>query len=255
MDYIMSAHSDIGIKKETNQDAVLAVKANTDIGKIALLVICDGMGGLAKGELASAMVIRSFQEWFRTELRKLSGTSINEKSIRKAWLDIISNQNNLIQIYGISNGIKLGTTLACILLYEDNYLICNIGDSRVYRINSDISLMTKDHSYVQMEIDAGRMTPEEAEISPKRSIIMQCIGASEDIYPDFFSGKVENSDIFVVCSDGFRHKISTEELYQYLNPKVISSEINMLNNVKYLTELNKHRQETDNISVAIAKVI
>lgn len=71
------------------------------------------------------------------------------------------------------------------LFYGNRYIICNLGDSRAYRLGNGIELITKDHSYVQRELDAGRMTEAEAEVSPQRSVILQCIGASDDIFPDF----------------------------------------------------------------------
>jgi serine/threonine protein phosphatase PrpC len=254
MSYILAAHSDKGIKKNTNQDSVLAVKADTDIGEIAMLVVCDGMGGFDKGELASSTVIRAFYDWFSNRLTYLVGKGLRDEDIRREWSDIVTSQNSRIKEYGAVRGINLGTTIVAVLLYQNRYIVCNIGDSRAYKIGNGIEQITRDHSFVQREIDAGRMTEAEAEVSPQRSVILQCIGASEDVFPDFFSGNVLPGDGFVLCSDGFRHKVKSEEMYQYLNVNSAPDVDGIQRSIEYLTELNKYRTETDNISVAMVRV-
>ena len=255
MSCLLVVHSDIGIKKSTNQDSVLAVKADTDMGEISLIAVCDGMGGFAKGELASATVIRALNDWFANRLTYLVGSGFSDDGVRREWNDLLKKQNEIIKAYGAVNGISLGTTIVAALFYGNRYIICNLGDSRAYRLSNGIELITKDHSYVQREIDAGRMTEAEAEVSPQRSVILQCIGASDDIFPDFFSGTTSPGDSFVLCSDGFRHKIGMNEIYKYLNAGMTPDEVRMKDNMEYLTELNKYRAETDNISVAMARIV
>ena len=237
MSCLLVVHSDIGIKKSTNQDSVLAVKADTDMGEISLIAVCDGMGGFAKGELASATVIRALNDWFANRLTYLVGSGFSDDGVRREWNDLLKKQNEIIKAYGAVNGISLGTTIVAALFYGNRYIICNLGDSRAYRLSNGIELITKDHSY------------------PQRSVILQCIGASDDIFPDFFSGTTSPGDSFVLCSDGFRHKIGMNEIYKYLNAGMTPDEVRMKNNMEYLTELNKYRAETDNISVAMARIV
>ena len=254
MEFLATAHSDIGIKKKTNQDSVLIQIAKTDVGNIAFAMVCDGMGGLAKGELASATVIKAFANWFQTDLKKMLETDFQENRLYDQWRDIISQQNQSITNYGNNNRFNLGTTVVGVLLYNDRYYCINVGDSRMYVINEQLNQITKDQSYIQREIDAGRMTEEQAKTDPQRHVLLQCVGASSIVVPDFFSGTVRRNDIFMLCSDGFRHVISREEIYQYLNPAVLSNEDQMKANSVYLTNLDKYRLETDNISVALIKV-
>lgn len=225
------------------------------MGEISLVAVCDGMGGFAKGELASATVIRALNDWFANRLTYLVGSGFSDDDVRREWTDLLKNQNEIIKAYGAGNGISLGTTIVAALFYGNRYIICNLGDSRAYRLGNGIELITKDHSYVQRELDAGRMTEAEAEVSPQRSVILQCIGASDDIFPDFFSGTTSPGDSFVLCSDGFRHKIGMNEIYKYLNTGMTPDVVRMKNNMEYLTELNKYRAETDNISVAMARIV
>ena len=98
------------------------------------------------------------------------------------------------------------------------------------------------------------MTYAEARRDPRRNVLLQCVGASQVIEPDFFTGNVEPGTMFLMCSDGFRHVIAQEELYQYLTPYRVLNEESMKESLAYLTELNKYRQETDNISAALVRV-
>ena len=95
MDFLISAHSDIGIKKSTNQDSVLIQVAQTKYGKVAFGVVCDGMGGLAKGELASATLIKEFAKWFMEDLKILLAEGFSEDKLNKIQAqNSISNKND-----------------------------------------------------------------------------------------------------------------------------------------------------------------
>lgn len=255
MDYIAAAHSDVGIRKKTNQDSVLIEIANTDYGKVCLAVICDGMGGLDDGELASAAVIKAFQTWFEQEFPEMLYKGIAPEILKKRWEKLILDKNIDITNYGIENRVRLGTTVVCLLIVGDIYYIVNVGDSRVYQIADTIKQMTKDQTFVQREMDAGRMTEEQALTDPQRNVLLQCVGASSVIEPDFQFGQVHVNDCFLLCSDGFRHVLTEAEIYEYTNPAVSVQEGQMTENLKYLIEMNKYRREEDNISAALVRVI
>lgn len=253
MRYLTAVHTDVGIKKKTNQDAVLVKVADTDYGRVLLAVICDGMGGLAKGEVASAALIRAFSEWFEERLPVLLMQGFQDEALREDWERLILDINSKISDYGIDHRLSLGTTLVGLLLVGSQYYIVNIGDSRVYQITDRLMQLTKDQTYIQREMDLGHMTYEEAMKDPQRNVLLQCVGASSVIVPDYYTGTFGENTIFILCSDGFRHLITPEELYQSLNPHVLQTEERMSEQAEYLTELNKYRKETDNISVALIK--
>lgn len=255
MNFLITAHSDIGIRKSTNQDSVLIQTADTSFGKAAFGVVCDGMGGLAKGELASATLIQAFADWFENDFVDLLDEGFDENELNRIWKDIIISQNQIITNYGNSNRLKLGTTLVAVLIFNNRYYVVNVGDSRLYILNHTINQITKDQTYIQREMDMGRMTLEQAMRDPKRNVLLQCVGASTVIVPDYYSGNVNENDVFMLCSDGFRHIITAEEIYQYLNPNALYDEDNIKANITYLTDLNKYRQEDDNISAAVIKVL
>ena len=254
MRFSTALHTDIGIKKSTNQDSALILEAKTAIGNVLLAVVCDGMGGLAKGEVASATVIYAFRQWFENELPEILLLKDPEHRIMSSWEKVIFSCNDKIGRHAKEHGVSMGTTLAAILFVKDKYYLMSVGDSRIYKITENVHLLTKDHTYVQREIDLGRMTPEQAAVSPQRSVLLQCIGASEYIVPDFFTGSVGSAEIYMICSDGFRHVISEKEIYERLNPNMLVNEKYMLDNAVYLTDLNKYRRENDNITVVLVRV-
>ena len=101
---------------------------------------------------------------------------------------------------------------------------------------------------IEREIEMGNLTPEEAETDPRRSVLLQCIGASEEIYPDFFFGRPRLNSVYLLCSDGFRHKISNAEIHRHLNADVCASPEEIKRNIDRLIALDMRRMEQDNIT-------
>lgn len=259
MGFLSIAHSDVGIKKSTNQDSVLVKEAITDGGRVLLAAICDGMGGLEKGEVASAALVRAFSRWFEEDFPYLiydqngKVQEIDYNKLQKSWNELIDLVNHRIANFAAGYHVPCGTTLAALLLMGNKYYVVNVGDSRVYRLNEKMNLLTKDQTYVQRELDAGRMTPEEAKIHPQRNVLLQCVGASAVVIPDFYQGTFSAGDVFMLCSDGFRHLIMEEEFMKILSPEKLMTEKQMQDGAIYFTELNKQRKESDNISVILIK--
>jgi serine/threonine protein phosphatase PrpC len=254
LNYLTAVHTDVGLKKTTNQDSICLNIADTSIGKVAFAVLCDGMGGLSKGELASATLIRAFKKWFCTELPLIIESGCDLNIVRNNWSNIITEQNNRISNYGKTIGASLGTTLTVLLIINDTYLIANVGDSRAYELNENIIQITKDHTVVEREIERGRLTLEEAEKDSRRNVLLQCIGASSVVVPDFFEGKVITGSAFLLCTDGFRHEVSTKEIYDSLTPKHLLYEGDIEAKIRKLIDLIKVRKEQDNITAAIIKI-
>lgn len=211
------------------------------------------MGGLSKGEVASASVIRAFEHWAKTELVHLCDKPIHEADIRTQWEKIIIEQNNTIKAYGAKQGVRLGTTAVVMLLTQTRYYILNVGDSRAYELTGKIRQLTADQTFVAREIALGNMTEEQAKTDDRRNVLLQCVGASDEVFPDLFCGDVKTDAVYMLCSDGFRHEITAEEIYEKLRPEVLFDENTMMKHTAELIELNKQRQERDNISVALVR--
>jgi serine/threonine protein phosphatase PrpC len=249
MNYLISARTNIGLKKTTNQDSLSVKKLSTSKGNMVFAILCDGMGGLSKGELASATVVKAFEDWLYYQLPALLKKEIEDYQIREQWEEIINNQNEEIRNYGKKFGVNMGTTVTVILITDTRFFILNIGDTRVYKIDRSITQLTEDHTVVAREIQLGKLTDEQATIDPRRNVLLQCVGASNVIVPDMYYGTTMPNTVYMLCSDGFRHQITLEELYQNLNPDALKDTDTMNQITEYLIQLNMHRQETDNISV------
>lgn len=254
MHFVATADTDIGISKDTNQDSVLIKQAAYDGGEVLMAVICDGMGGLSNGELASATVIRAFSKWFDEEL-PFELESIDLSVIGGKWSLLLKDLN--VKIIDATksycrSGDRMGTTFTGILFIDDKYVIAHVGDSRAYQIGSSVNQLTTDQTFVAREISRGTMTLEQAMNDKRRNMLLQCVGASDVVEPQIIIGKAEVG-AYMLCSDGFRHEISESEMYESLNPINLMNKNAMHSNARYLIEQVKTRGEKDNISVVLIK--
>ncbi len=233
---------------------MLIMQAETDQGTVLMAAVCDGMGGLAKGEVASAAMVRMLSVWFQTELPALLATGASPDQLRTSWELLVTEACHKISAYGASIHVDMGTTAVVMLVVGDIFYIMNVGDSRVYMITDAVYQLTKDQTFVQQEIDMGRMTEQEAIMTPKKSILLQCIGASNIARPDFVAGNVEPGQVFMLCCDGFRHVIQPSEFYDAFQPRKMKNKQEMEAAAAQMTQLNIARGEDDNISVILIKV-
>lgn len=251
MRYMATADTDIGISKANNQDSILIKHAATDIGEVLMAIVCDGMGGLAKGELASATVIRAFSKWFDEEL-PYELENMDLQVIGGKWSLLLKSLNAQILEYGHRFDVSLGTTFSGILFVKDKYVIAHVGDTRIYRIGASLNQLTTDQTFVAREISRGTMTPEQAKNDKRRNLLLQCIGASKVVEPQILCGDAEKG-AYMICSDGFCHEITLNEMYESLNPISFVNMDAMHRNAKGLIDLVKSRNEKDNISVVLIK--
>lgn len=256
MKFRFASHTDVGLRKSTNQDSFCIREAETDKGTVFFALLCDGMGGLAKGEVASATLIRVWSEWFEKDLPRILTCEDILKEVQDSWTRLMISENYRIGQFGLQQNINLGSTFTGMLVLENgDYIIGHVGDTRCYRILDDsIELLTEDQTLVAREVEAGRLTPEEAAVDPRRSILLQCIGASASVTPAFYYGSVLPGENYMLCCDGFRHLITKEEFIAFLCPSVNKTEEAMEEHIRELVEMNKQRKETDNISAVLIGV-
>lgn len=256
MKYIVGFGTSVGIKKNINQDALCIKKAVVGDGEILLTLVCDGMGGLAKGELASATVINRFSEWFERELPLMINDLTTER-VKNTWNQIVHDLNQKLWNYGKNNYTQLGTTLTAVLFLEDGtYVTAQVGDTRQYKINEEtIEQITEDQTFVAREIKRGNMTYEQAMNDPRRNVLLQCIGASGNVEPEFYEGKVESGDNMLLCSDGFRHVVSKEEIREKIYMQSLDSESQISLVLGEIIKIVESREEKDNITALLIKTL
>jgi len=249
-----AAHTDVGIKKSVNQDSVILKIASSPFGKIAFAVVCDGMGGLQQGEIASGMLSQNYENWFQRELPVLLRAGLTINSFTESLEKITRQTDEDMKQYARTRNVQMGTTATLLLIVENKYYVFHVGDTRVYKITSNnINQLTTDHTYVQQQIQRGVISEAQAEISANKSVLLQCIGASQTFKPEVMEGEISAPTSFLLCSDGFSHKLSKRELFEQLNPVDLSSEELMQMRLQMMTEWNKSRGESDNISAIALK--
>lgn len=257
MDYLIAAQSDVGIVKKTNQDSYCIFTANSKKhGNILFAVVCDGMGGLDKGELASATVVKRFSTWFEKSFPILINNNLPDFGIIKSeWDRILKRLNSDIGNYGKTNNISLGTTVVAALCVENELYVANVGDSRLYKVTNNIKRLTNDQSLVAREIIAGNISKAEEETDSRRNVLLQCVGASQAIAPEYKKYRLESDAVYFLCTDGFRHEIKEKELLGLLSPKIISTERSINDTLLEIINLLKQRKEQDNITCVAFKTM
>lgn len=259
--------TDVGRVKETNQDSYAIKIADTALGDVALVAVADGMGGLEKGELASATVVRTLSDWFDEKLPlslEAMESSVGgfEHFVEGQWNGLVQELNLKIMRYGMNARMNLGTTLTALLAIGGRYSIVHVGDSRAYEITDErIEQLTEDQTFVNREMEAGRMTAEEALAHPQRNVLLQCLGSSKEVVPVIIHGNLDRNATYLLCSDGFRHVLADDELRRALSPGGLDRaagakadrEVASRDVLQGLTQLVIDRKERDNITAVVLR--
>lgn len=238
-----AARTDVGMVRSGNEDSYFA-DVNEHRG---LFIVADGMGGHAAGEVASAMAVQIVT-------REIVGlTDLREDRIAERLVAALRHANRTIFDRTMTEIDKqgMGTTVSALVLARRRYVIGQVGDSRVYLLrDGQLRQLTKDHSYVQEQVDAGYLTPEQARFHPYSNVITRCVGASDDVEPDAYTGEAKAGDIFLVASDGLTGMVDDRRLQSLLLARPEPARI-----VDSLIAEANSRGGLDNITAIVAKVV
>lgn len=250
--YLLDSCSDVGTSRKTNQDACCVRILKTPLHTIVLAVVCDGVGGMEEGEYASKSTVQAFNNWFDYRLSDLIFEKEQTDLLRLLGEDIeqlIDRQHRAVLAYSRKKGIQSGTTLTAMLFTDQEYLIAQIGDSRAYCVKDGLFQLTEDQSLVAKEVREGKLTEEEARFDNRRNIILQCLGATDNLVPVYQSGIIQKDASYFLCSDGFVHTLSKKELEAAMNPGDMDDGDKMHRRLLENIETVKKRGERDNITV------
>jgi protein phosphatase len=255
--------SNVGLIRHDNQDSFMI--ANLETGDIAtmsapavvsvhtapfILIVADGVGGAASGALASSIateiILSELHRWWH-KVPKRTPESI--EAALKRGIDVANKA-----IYQKSNSSPehhgMGTTTTLALILDGEAFIAQVGDSRAYLVRKGVAKqITKDQSFVQRLIDAGRMTQKEAAQSEHRNIILQALGPEEKVVTDLYRSKLENDDFLVLCSDGLSNQVSAEDIGRITRGAGRPEEI-----CEALIEEAMHTGAPDNVTVIAARL-
>lgn len=237
--------SDIGRKRTVNEDSA-AVFSLAD--GITLAVIADGMGGHQGGDFASSTAVQLLEE----EFMKLKMSEFINEETRSEWLResifyvnrvLYNHANDNVEFKG------MGTTLEAALIHGNSCLISHVGDSRIYAIShKGIRQVTKDHSYVNVLIESGEITEEEAANHPQRNLIMKALGSERTIDPEFYSIEFDEEMYLLLCTDGLSNKVDNHSIQT-----IVLAEITLKEKVEALVALANKMGGEDNISVILLR--
>lgn len=240
MRFTCAGNTDVGVVRSGNEDNLLV-----DHQK-GVFIVADGMGGHAAGEVASDMAVGIIA-------RKVEGIrKLSDEAACEQMGEAIRAANAAIFDRTLAEQDKrgMGTTVTVLVLFARKYLIGQVGDSRAYLLrNGQLSQITKDHSYVQEQVDAGLLTPEQARTHPYSNVITRCVGANEEVVPDIYYGAIRSGDIILLASDGLTGMLEDDQLMA-----ILQSEGGPDTWVDQMIADANRRGGLDNITVVVVRI-
>ncbi len=240
-----SLRTDTGQVRSHNEDFVGSWEPMTDDERAQmgwLYIVADGVGGAEAGEVASQLATEQTISHF------LEGEGM-ESAERLRYAIQRANDDLRQEAANRGRGGYMATTICAAFIQEDNVLLANVGDSRGYHVhNGSIHQVTNDHSLVAQLVEQGVITPEEAEIHPRRNVILSSLGPTREPQIDVFSVEADVGDVLILCSDGLTRHVADAEIEE------IVVNYNAEEASRTLIDLANQRGGSDNISVALLQL-
>jgi len=222
--------------------------------QVCMALLCDGMGGFSFGECASFSVVDCFADWFEHKLPHRIRDKRSMEEIGNEWQTVLTDLDIRMRKIGSKRQIKLGTTATCMLFWKKKYLLVQSGDSRAYHIGRFITQLSEDQSFVQKQVNSGFMTEQEAKYHPKRNVLTDCIGGSRPSIPVCSVGRQKVSGSYLLCSDGFVHELSAEEIWENMRDSHEMDPDQVRERMERLIQEAIERGEKDNITAVVVTV-
>lgn len=248
MRYLTGLYWERGNVARSNQDSLVLLQVLTARGRVLMAAVCDGMGGLVEGERASGYVTECLQEWYYESLLRAVQRRKPYWVIRRSLDRLVYHMQEQLRRYGDQENSRLGTTMTTVIIWKKTYLIWHLGDSRAYlmkgknRYNGDIGqrsdlvCLTEDHVR-------------------GKNMLTKCVGSFGYERPDFRMGSIREGQAVLLCSDGFRHFATEQELRDVLSPGQLQEEEQVARRLREIGEACMKRGERDNMSAIYIKAI
>jgi len=237
--------SDIGCVRTSNQDACTVVQLDKNT---LLCVVCDGMGGAKSGNVASSLAVDVFSQ----EVKQSYKTDMDADAIEQMLKNALKLAN--FTVYDQSQQFEeftgMGTTLVAALVQNKGTTVLNVGDSRAYHICDDgITQITVDHSLVQLMLDRGELTPEQARTYPGKNYITRAVGTESMTEGDLFREKLERGTYLLLCSDGLTNLLDDQEILFEVIHGADKQEC-----CQTLVDIAKRRGAPDNVTCVLVEI-
>lgn len=237
--------TDSGCVRSQNQDAYEIRRYDPEC---LLCVVCDGMGGAKSGNIASALALDIFVQSIEGKRYKGMTPAEMEQMLRQAVCQANFTVYDQAQQFADFSG--MGTTLVAVYVDGDQAMVVNVGDSRCYFLNHDgVRRVTTDHSLVQLMVQRGELTHEQARNYPGKNLITRAIGTEASVECDVFPMRVEKGDCFLLCSDGLSNLVDEQEiLFEVIHG------VNKQHCCQRLLGIAKERGAPDNVTSILAVI-
>ena len=245
MIYKFSAKTDTGRARDNNEDSVAVDEATR------LAVLADGMGGYNAGEIASGMATAFIKSELSRWLVEV-GAVARTREVRRAMEICVDSAN--LSIFNAANSntqyAGMGTTLVVAAFRDDGLVLGHIGDSRCYRLRAgNLLQITRDHSLLQEQMDAGLITPAQAEHSTIKNLVTRALGVEEVVQLEVNEHLVEPGDLYLMCSDGLSDMVNDAAI-----AKILQSELSLDHKAQALVDAANEHGGRDNISVLLVEL-
>lgn len=246
------ALTDKGEFKKLNEDSLWVKIGEIQDSEFGVFMVCDGVGGLDCGDVASYHCVKMLKDWWKNTLPHILHkiTTTKSKNIILSELNkIVEKINDEIIFISNEKKIKMGTTITLLFIFKNIYYISHVGDSRMYLYNrGSISQITEDHTLVNYQVRNGEITLKEALNSKNKHVLTQCLGVKKEVHIFNKSAEIKGNEIILICSDGFYNQLNIDEIRQMCKLFKGNKEQNIL--LKYLGKVRR-RGEIDNISAIL----
>lgn len=246
-----AAKTDIGKVRGDNEDALgWFPLEDGELMAGNFFLVADGMGGAQAGEIASALVVESFKEYY---IQKDTGHADPVGALR----EVFRRANREVIEYVVKHPEKrgMGSTGVGIHFDEKSVYVGHVGDSRCYRWRDNLlEPLTRDHSLVETLFQSGKITAEQRLLHPRRSLVTRAIGVEPEVEPDISAHRLKEQDLFLLCSDGFCGHVLDTYIQEMLQKVHRDSSGILTPMAEKLIELIKATDTSDNISVMLIRV-
>lgn len=237
MRYLTEVYWCRGKVSDRNQDAVVLQQVLTRKGRVLLAAVCDGMGGISRGEEASGYAAEQIREWFYTELFAMIRKNKRYWVIRRSLDRLVFHMQGQLKRYAAQEVLSLGTTMTVLVVWEKTWLLWHLGDSRAYRLRGrHMEQLTTDHTH-----DEGNLT--------------KCLGCFGWFVPEHRLGVLKPGEGILLCTDGFRRRVTAQELQEVMSPREIAGEEQAGRRLREIGETCMKRDESDNLSAIYVKAV
>ncbi len=232
--------TDIGLVRENNQDAY---RFGFFEDGNSWVIVCDGMGGVSGGQVASSICVEKVSEalerGYRKKMSVNSAKNLLTSAITAANAAVFKKSQENYELKG------MGTTVVAAIVLDSIAVIAHVGDSRAYLVDeSSIKAVTKDHSFVQLLVDSGKITEDEAKVHPDRNVITRAVGIEHTVDVEIDFVDINLNEKLLICTDGLNGYVDDVDIFKTVNEFGDSS-------TEKLVEMANNSGGRDNVTVVV----